>query len=190
MDEKQAIALLKKQSKDPKVFNMILSHVKLVERIALKIAKKIQKNKHPVDIELVKVGSLLHDIGRFSCPPKTSTGIRHGIVGSAILRKEAKGERNKEKKAILLKCALVCDRHIGVGIKKSDIIKQGLNLPLRDFVPKTLEENIISYADNLAEGKKVMDINYVIERFRKEVGEYIVPRVMKQHEFLSKLMGE
>lgn len=188
MDEKQAIAILKKHSKDKKSFSIVLSHVKLVERIALKIANKIKKNGHPVDIELVKVGSLLHDIGRFSCPPKTKMSIRHGIVGGTILRKEAKDPKNKKIKSMLLKCASVCDRHIGVGIMKSDIKKQGLDLPVKDLVPKTLEENIISYADNLAEGKKEMGIDYVINRFRKEVGEYIVPRIIKQHEYLRNLM--
>ena len=43
--------------------------------------------------------------------------------------------------------ALVCERHIGVGLTVADIDAQKLPLPRRDMVPRTLEEQIVAYAD-------------------------------------------
>ena len=43
--------------------------------------------------------------------------------------------------------ALVCERHIGVGLSIEDIQTQELPLPLRDMRPQTLEEQIVAYAD-------------------------------------------
>ena len=43
--------------------------------------------------------------------------------------------------------ALVCERHVGVGLTASDIRSQRLPLPLRDMVPVSIEEILICYAD-------------------------------------------
>ncbi|MBW2992650.1 HDIG domain-containing protein, partial [Candidatus Woesearchaeota archaeon] len=75
MNEKQAIQLLKKYSKgNRKVLELVLNHSKAVQKVALELAKDIPD----INIDLIKIGSLLHDIGRFDCPPKTELSIRHG----------------------------------------------------------------------------------------------------------------
>ena len=43
--------------------------------------------------------------------------------------------------------ALVCERHVGVGLSKTDIENQRLPLPLRDMLPISIEEQIICFAD-------------------------------------------
>lgn len=45
------------------------------------------------------------------------------------------------------KHALVAERHTGVGLCKEDIIKDNLPLPHQDYIPVSIEEKIISYAD-------------------------------------------
>ena len=102
----------------------------------------------------------------------------HGIAGAKILRMEG-----------FPKHARVAETHIGVGIIKEDIEKNELPLPKEDFVPKTTEEKIIAYADNLIEGSMLKDIKYVIERFRKELGEDYVKRVIVLHNEIEKLIG-
>ena len=47
----------------------------------------------------------------------------------------------------LTRHAMVCERHVGVGITIRDIQTHRLPLPLRDMMPVTLEEKIICYAD-------------------------------------------
>lgn len=160
ISEKEAIGLLKKYSKNKKTYNLVLAHSKLVQKVALKIAKKIKG----VDTEFIKTAALLHDIGRFRCPPGPKT-IFHGVEGAKILRKEG-----------LLKHARLAERHLGAGINKKDIEEQRLPLPKKDYMPKTIEEKIIAHADNLVFGARVGTLKEVEARFRKEVSEKIARR--------------
>ena len=43
--------------------------------------------------------------------------------------------------------ALICERHIGVGLTVADIDRQQLPLPRRDMVPVSLAEQIICFSD-------------------------------------------
>jgi len=171
MTPARATSILKKEAPSEEMMNIIYSHSKNVADLSLKIAMKIPDT----DIHFIKTAALLHDIGRFKHPPEKS-GIRHGIEGGKILRK-----------AGFPRHARAAERHVGVGITKQDIIKQKLNLPKKDFIPLTVEEKIIAYADNFFEGSKKRNINYVIERFRKELGESYVKRFIKLHDELEKL---
>ena len=171
MNEQEAINLLKKYSNDEKTFDIVLKHSKKVQEMAFRIAKKIEG----VDLEFVKISALLHDIGRFSSP----STIRHGVVGGEILRKEG-----------YEKLAQLTERHLGIGITKEDIINQKLDLPEKDFVPITIEEKIVAYADNLVFGDKEGTIQEVMDRFRKEFGEAYVKKIKKLHDELQKLMGK
>ncbi len=161
--EKEAIALLRKYSKSKKDFNAVLKHSKAVQKVALRIAKKIKN----IDIEFIKTASLLHDIGRFRCHPGKFS-YKHGIVGANILRKEG-----------LKKHALVAERHLGAGISKKDIKEQKIKLPLKDYLPRTKEEKIIAHADNLIAGSKEISLRRTIERFRKELGKEAAEKVKR-----------
>ena len=171
--EEEAVELLRKYSNNDESFNKVLNHSRAVQKLALEIVKEVKKN-HNININLIKIGSLLHDIGRFKCYKENS--IRHGLVGGEILSKEG-----------LTKYARIAETHVGIGITRKDIEKQNLNLPLKDFVPETTEEKIISYADNLIFGKERSTIQKVIERFRNELGESYVERVIKMHNEIEKL---
>lgn len=177
MDEKQCIELLKKYAHDEKKFKIVLDHSKAVQKVALRIGKEILDNGYKVDLEFIKIACLLHDIGRFKKGTEGYSIIRHGILGAEILRKEGLDE----------KYALVCERHIGSGIQKKDIEEQGLDLPLKDYIPESIEEKIISYADSLIFGNKEGTIEQVLDRYRKEVGEKLVEKTKKLHEEIEKL---
>lgn len=168
MEEKKVVALLKKYAPDEVAFNVILKHSKKVQEIALRLAKDIPE----IDLDLIKTGALLHDIGRFNYwakkPRSGKEKIRHGIAGAEILRKEGFG-----------KYARIAETHIGAGITKQDIEKQGLDLPLKDYVPKTGEEKIIAHADNLAEGSREIKFEKAVERFKKELGGEYAERMVK-----------
>lgn len=43
--------------------------------------------------------------------------------------------------------ARVCERHTGAGLSAREIEQQNLPLPHRGFLPETIEEKIICYAD-------------------------------------------
>ena len=166
MNEKEALALLKKYSSSNRAFEAVVGHVKAVQKLALEFAKETDTDK-----EFIKIASLLHDIGRFNAPPGSKDSLHHGINGSAILRKEG-----------LNKFALIAERHLGAGISKLDIKKQNLNLPMKNYLPKTKEEKIITCADNLIFGHKRGDIDMAYNRFLKELGKEYAERIKKLYK--------
>ncbi|MBU0461262.1 MAG: HD domain-containing protein [Nanoarchaeota archaeon] len=175
MKETQAIALLKKHSPDERTFRIVLRHSRAVQKYALLLAKKIKRH-HKVDLEFIETAALLHDIGRFTYPPWRHSA-RHGIEGARILRKEKIPERY----------ARVCERHLGAGINKADIKKEKLDLPSRDYMPKTIEEKIICYADKRISMAKEILLSKAIERFSTEVSPEYGQRVKRLHLEIQKL---
>ena len=180
MDEKQCIELLKKYAPTGKDFEMVLEHSKAVQKVALRIAEDIVANGHHVDVKFIINACILHDIGRFKTGKDGKNIIQHGIIGAEILRNEGLDERY----------ALVCERHLGSGINKEDIKEQKLDLPLKDYMPESVEEKIINYADSLIFENKEITIEQVYERYRKEVGEKLVEKTKKLHEEIEKLRGK
>ena len=119
---------------------LLMTHSRQVADRCLKIAKA-----HPelrLDAEFLEEAAMLHDIGIFRCDAPgiqcfgTEPYIRHGIIGAEILRQEG-WERH----------ALVCERHTGTGLSKWDIEQQQLPLPHKEFMPISLEEQVVCYAD-------------------------------------------
>jgi len=125
-------------SRNPKLLEVLIRHSEAVANKALEIAKKFPN----VDSNFIYEASMLHDIGViYTYIPKLNPEgkypyIAHGYLGREILEKEG-----------LPKHAFVCERHIGVGITKKEIIEKNLPLPKRDMIPLTLEEKIIAFAD-------------------------------------------
>ncbi len=125
---------------DSEAYAMLLQHGKSVARKALDAAAKVP-NLNP-DITFIKEAAMLHDIAIFmtDAPELHCTGkhpyICHGYLGRELL--ENKG---------LFKHAMVCERHVGVGITAEEIRRHDLPLPARDMVPISIEEQIICFAD-------------------------------------------
>lgn len=123
-----------------KAHKILLSHSEKVADKALAAAERVP-DLEP-DLEFIRQAALLHDIGILltATPQLGCYGnhpyVCHGVLGRALL--EAEG---------LKRHALVCERHVGVGITRRDIRLQRLPLPVRDMLPVTIEEQIICYAD-------------------------------------------
>jgi len=167
ISEKEAIRLLKKYADSEKNFEGVLAHSKVVQKLALDIGKKIKD----VDLDFIKTASLLHDIGRFKSGIKGKNVVKHGIFGADILRKEG-----------LYEHALVAERHLGAGISKEDIIEQGLELPLQDYIPISKEEKIICHADNLVGHCKEISLQKAIGRYEKELGKKVARKIKELAE--------
>jgi uncharacterized protein len=123
-----------------KAHKILLAHSERVADKALAAAGRVS-HLEP-DLEFIRQAALLHDIGilltaapQLGCYGKHPY-VCHGVLGRELL--EAEG---------LKRHALVCERHVGVGITRRDIRLQRLPLPARDMRPVTIEEQIICYAD-------------------------------------------
>ena len=124
-------------------YPILLAHGKAVAEKAIAIAKQFQKkNNIQLDLALIEEAALLHDIGIIfvNAPTLGCYGkypyVCHGYFGAELLRKEG-----------FPKHALICERHVGMGLSKEEIIAQHLPLPHYDMIPETWEEKIVSFAD-------------------------------------------
>jgi uncharacterized protein len=121
-------------------YRILLRHSELVAAKAMTVVNSLSKEE--ADARFVQEAALLHDIGmRFTSVTQLGCDgdlpyLCHGIKGRELL--EAEG---------LPRHALVCERHIGVGLTATEIISQKLPLPARDMLPISLEEQIVTYAD-------------------------------------------
>jgi uncharacterized protein len=129
-------------SHSTQALSAILAHSEAVAAKALTLAATALERGLFLDRAFIEEGALLHDIGicRVHAPAIGCYGplpyIAHGIAGRALL-----------EEAGLPRHALVCERHIGVGLTLGDIKGQGLPLPAREMVPVSIEERIICLAD-------------------------------------------
>ena len=120
--------------------HILLKHSRDVARKALLIAER-----HPelqLDRQFIEEAAMLHDLGIFLCHAPaiecfgTEPYIRHGRLGAELLRAAGYPAH-----------ARVCERHTGAGLSREDIVRQALPLPHEDFLPQTMEEKVICYAD-------------------------------------------
>lgn len=156
--------------KDSESYDFLLKHSKAVTKKALEIAKKLKKSnpKLKVDLGFIKEAAMLHDIGIFltKAPEIGCYGkepyVCHGVLGKKILEKEN-----------LPKHALICERHIGVGLTKQDIKQQNLPLSNRDMVPLSVEEKIVCLADKFfSKNKENLTKEKTLNEIKKELSKY------------------
>jgi uncharacterized protein len=140
----------------------VVMHCLAVSNYAYELGLKIKNNGYNINLELVILGALLHDIGR-----SKTHGISHGIEGAKILR-----EHNFEEEL-----ALIAERHIGAGIPKNEAIELGL--PPKDYIPISLEEKLVAHCDNLISGTKRVDIDFVVNKFKKRIGVENHPSIQR-----------
>lgn len=123
---------------DSRACRILVDHSRQVTEKARRAAERLAG----VDRDFIAEAAMLHDIGIFRtrAPGLDCHGdhpyLCHGFLGREIL--EAEG---------FPRHALVCERHVGTGISREEIVEGGLPLPARDMVPVSLEEQVICYAD-------------------------------------------
>ncbi len=151
---------------DSKAYYYLIHHGRLVAKKALEIAERLGE-LNP-DLKFIEEAAMLHDIGIFMThAPKIGCFgfhpyISHGYLGRELLEKEGLPEH-----------ALVCERHVGMGITIDDIETNKFPIPKRDMTPLTLEEKIICFADkfyskdenSLTAEKPVARIREIISQF-------------------------
>ena len=127
-------------SVNSRAYELLVRHCENVTQKALTMAKRRMDLKP--DLEFIAQAAMLHDIGigLTNTPALGCLGafpyVCHGILGRTILEQHG-----------LFRHALVCERHVGMGLNAEEIERLNLPLPVREMLPRTIEEKIICYAD-------------------------------------------
>jgi uncharacterized protein (TIGR00295 family) len=178
----ECIAILRRAGCSGKV----IEHLRMTERIAVAIAQKIierceattpQDDERAmcrvyVDLELVRAGALLHDIGR-----GRTHGIRHAVAGAELARDLGLPEELQ----------LIIERHIGAGVERQEA--ERLGLPPKDYLPLTIEEKIVAHADNLTGPGGKIKLAEALHDLERKGAAHVVPRMEALHRDLSALCG-
>jgi uncharacterized protein len=153
----------------------VVDHCLQVTRIAMRLAESFREKGLVVDMALVEAGALLHDLGR-----SKTHGIRHGVVGGQLAREM--GLPNSLVRII--------ERHIGAGIPVEEA--ERLGLPRGNYIPETVEEKIVAYADKLVEGGKEVDFEVTVGKLADELGRDhpALDRLRALHEEIVEIVGE
>lgn len=150
--------------------NQVISHCVAVMQLAIDIAKECEKKGMNVDIQLVQIGALLHDIGR-----SKTHNINHVINGAEIA----------ESFGLAKSIVSIIERHAG-GITIDEARKLGW--PIKNYLPQTIEEKIVTYSDKLIEGTRRVKIDRTIKRFSIELGS-MHPSIKQLKKLHSELSG-
>jgi len=167
--DKMALKILSESGCSRRVIN----HCKAVEKVATEIAEACKKKGLNVDVKLVQIGALLHDIGR----SKTHS-VHHAIIGAEIAR-----SLNLPESVIS-----IIERHVGGGITVEEA--KNLGWPVKSYVPETLEEKIVTYADKLIEGSERVSIEQTIKKFSRKLPLSSIVGMRKLHEEITLLVGD
>jgi len=166
----EALDILREEGAD----EWLIRHCIAVFGVSVYLASLIMARGRELDMGLVMWGSLLHDLGR-----TRTHGPEHGYVSGQMLRERGLG-RNLVR---------LVERHVGGGIDAEEASKLGL--PKRDYVPETIEEKLVCYADKLIASSKVVPFETALRRYSKLLGRDHpgVERMTRLHEEFGKYVG-
>lgn len=164
----EAAKVLKETGCSPQV----ISHCKAVAELAIRLADRFTENGIDVDVQLVHIGALLHDIGR-----SKTHNIDHVASGAEIAR-------SLELPDSIIS---IIERHVGGGITADEASELGW--PHKSYMPQTVEEKIVTYADKLIDNARIVPIQRSIQKLRKRLGSDhpAVKRVADLHREMSNL---
>jgi len=172
--EKDALYLLIKAGCSSSVIDHCKTVAGYAKEIAIQISESAANDGHPVDIdiEVVFIGGLLHDIGR-----SKTHGIRHAIEGASIAVENGLDD----------KLVRIIERHIGAGIPIDEA--SVLGLPEKDYMPVTIEEKIVAHADNLVFGDKIRTVEELILNLkRKKIDGKAISRFIKLNNEITAML--
>jgi uncharacterized protein len=137
--DREILALHDKHAPTPEAHDLVRTHSLIVCGIAEQLHACSGLD---LDIDLVRAGCLLHDIGVYRLYDDAgrldhANYVRHGLLGHELLLAEGFPEA----------ICRFASRHTGMGLNRGDVIRQGLPLPPGDYLAETCEESLVMYAD-------------------------------------------
>jgi uncharacterized protein (TIGR00295 family) len=157
--EEECIQILKEEG----CSRSTIKHCCAVLLVSVRIAEHCRAN-----LDLVKAGALLHDVGR-----SRTQGIHHGVAGADILKARGMPEE-------LIR---IVRRHVGAGLTWEEA--KALGLPRANYMPETIEEKIVSHADNLVGDTEVRSLEIAARDLEDRGFGIAAERMKAMHEELS-----
>jgi uncharacterized protein len=151
----------------------VIRHAKAVSKLAVEIAEACNENGCSVNPELVRVGGLLHDIGRAE-----THSVHHAVKGAQIA----------ESLGLPESIISIIKRHVGGGITEEEARKLGW--PEDVYTPERLEEKIVSYADKLIDNSRRVPIEDRIQKLSKDLPSNSIERIRRLHTEILGLTGD
>ena len=127
----------------------------------------ILDGRQSIDHDFLWAAALLHDIGRCI----THDPIGHGVEGYKLLM--SLGHERE---------AYACASHILFGLEASEAVQFGL--PARDFIPRTIEERLVTLVDLLLENDvpTTLDRRFSSLRERNAENGFFLSRLERARE--------
>lgn len=129
-------ALHERHAPSREALELVHTHCEIVCAIAERLA-----DGQGADLALVRAGCLLHDIGVYRLYSggvlDHARYIRHGVLGHNLLAEAGFAETLRR----------FCSCHVGVGFTRDDVRRRNLPIPEADYLPETVEERLVMYAD-------------------------------------------
>lgn len=151
----------------------VIAHVVAVTGVALDLAAKLQAKGIEINVPLVEAGALLHDLGRAQ-----SHNVDHGLVGSQLAQKLGLPQSVVD----------IIKRHVGAGI--TDEEAEWLGWPKDNYIPATLEEKVVCYADKRIDHEHTVPIEDEILKLQTKGFGEAAERVRRLHAEITHLLGE
>ena len=151
-------------------FGLVYSHCVIVRGIASQL---LARSELGLDAELVRAGCLLHDIGVYRLYDTAgrldqAQYLRHGLLGYELLRAEGFPEA----------ICRFASCHTGMGLSREDVRRQGLPLPVGDYLAESGEEQLVMYADKFHR-KTDPPVFVTADSYAAEVGRFGADKVAR-----------
>jgi uncharacterized protein len=166
-NREQAIGILQRN----KCSLEVIAHCQAVALLSLELTEKFKARNYSVDTALIEAGALLHDLGR----AKTHS-VNHAVEGMQLAQAEG------------LPDPIVCiiKRHVGAGITSEEA--EWLNWPKDNYIPQTLEEKIVCYADKCISGTKRISVEATVKQLQDQKLDDAAERVRKLYNEITSLL--
>ncbi len=172
-------ALHRKYAPKDTMFELVFTHCQIVAEIALWCAANLRE---PISEDLLQAAALLHDIGTYGLMDKAGKAYdhrfysQHAILGAKILADEGADPR----------IVSMVETHLLLGLTKQEIIEHAWALPAHDYTPRTIEAEILCYADRFH--SKAPQFNS-FEAFSSKLGQ-IMPSHVAKFEAMAQKFGK
>jgi uncharacterized protein len=132
-------ALHEKYAPTSEAFELVYTHCEIVCGV---VEQRLARGGLALNADLVRAGSLLHDIGvyRLYSPSGEldhTRYVRHGLLGYELLHDLGFPDA----------LCRFCSCHTGMGLSRDDVLRQQLPLPIDDYLAESGEEELVMYAD-------------------------------------------